>query len=102
MAIPNNKVHTMTERPSMGETLALVRNLFRRYDLVVCTQPGDRPTFFSLIAGRRRVGLVPAAGKRGAGWKRFAFSSRCNRAGAGYASGHAIKGGFGRLGWLGL
>ncbi len=67
-----DKVHTMTERPSMGETLALVRNLFRRYDLVVCTQPGDRPTFFSLIAGRRRVGLVPAAGTRGAGWKRFA------------------------------
>jgi heptosyltransferase III len=67
-----DKVLTMSERPSMGETLALVSSLFRRYDLVVCTQPGDRPTFFSLIGGRRRVGLVPAAGQRGAAWKRFA------------------------------
>jgi heptosyltransferase-3 len=65
-----NKVMTMAERPSTGETLALVRDLFRRYDLVVCTQPGDRPTFFALLAGRRRIGLVPRPGKTGAGWKR--------------------------------
>jgi heptosyltransferase-3 len=65
-----NKVMTMAERPSIGETLALVRDLFRRYDLVVCTQPGDRPTFFALLAGRRRIGLVPRPGETGAGWKR--------------------------------
>src|SRR5262245_63058599 len=29
-----NDVVTMTERPSVGETLALVRRLWRRYDLV--------------------------------------------------------------------
>jgi lipopolysaccharide heptosyltransferase III len=65
-------VMTMPERPSAGETLALVRSLWRRYDLVVSTQAGDRPTFFALVAGRRRVGLVPSAGETGAWWKRHA------------------------------
>ncbi len=63
---------TMPERPSAGETLALVRSLWRRYDLVVSTQAGDRPTFFAMVAGRRRVGLVPPAGETGAWWKRHA------------------------------
>ena len=63
-------VMTMAERPSLAETLALARDLFRRYDLVVCTQTGDRPTLFALLAGRRRIGLVPHPGMTGARWKR--------------------------------
>jgi ADP-heptose:LPS heptosyltransferase len=63
-------VMTMPERPSAAETLALVGRLWRRYDLVVSTQAGDRPTFYALVAGRRRVGLVPPAGETGAWWKR--------------------------------
>jgi len=46
-----DRVITMAERPSIGETLALIRGLFRRYDLVVCTQVGDRPTLFCLARG---------------------------------------------------
>jgi heptosyltransferase-3 len=65
-------VMSMPERPSAGETLALVRSLWRRYDLAVSTQAGDRPTFFALVAGRRRVGLVPHGGESGAWWKRYA------------------------------
>jgi len=38
-----DRVITMAERPSIGETLALIRGLFRRYDLVVCTQVGIDP-----------------------------------------------------------
>src|SRR5262245_909603 len=63
-------VVSMPTRPSAGDTLALVRHLWRRYDLAVSTQAGDRPTFFALAAARRRIGLVPHAGKTGAGWKR--------------------------------
>ena len=59
-------VITIPERPSAGQTLALVRQLWRRYDLVVTTQAGDRPTFYALVAGRRRVGLIPQAGDTGA------------------------------------
>jgi heptosyltransferase III len=64
-------VRTMPERPSAGETLALLRALWRRYDLVVSTQAGDRPTFFAFVAARRRIGLVPPAGAAGAWWKRL-------------------------------
>jgi heptosyltransferase-3 len=67
-----DNVIPIPERPSAGETLALVRRLWRRYDLVVSTQAGDRPTGFALVAGRRRVGLVPPAGETGAWWKRHA------------------------------
>src|SRR5712691_6198399 len=62
----------MPERPSAGATVALVCSLWRRYDLVVSTQAGDRPTFYALVAGRRRVGLVPGVGETGAWWKRHA------------------------------
>jgi heptosyltransferase-3 len=63
-------VFAMAERPSVGETLALLRALWRRYDLVVSTQAGDRPTFFALLAGGRRVAMVPRSGETGAWWKR--------------------------------
>jgi heptosyltransferase-3 len=67
------EVVTMPERPSARETAALIGRLWRRYDLVVSTQSGDRPTFYALIAGRYRVGLVPPAGETGARWKRHAY-----------------------------
>jgi heptosyltransferase-3 len=66
-------VITVRERPSVRETLVLVRRLWRRYDLVISTQTGDRPTGYALMAGRRRVGLVPLSGETGAWWKRRAY-----------------------------
>jgi heptosyltransferase III len=67
-----DNVITVPERPSAGETIALIRQLWRRYDLAVTTQAGDRPTFYAVVAGRRRVGLIPHAGETGAWWKRHA------------------------------
>ncbi|TMJ04764.1 MAG: glycosyltransferase family 9 protein [Alphaproteobacteria bacterium] len=55
-------VVTLAERPARGESLALLRRLWRRYDLALSTQSGDRPTLFSWAAGRRSVGFVDAAG----------------------------------------
>jgi heptosyltransferase-3 len=55
-------VLTISERPTVRETFAAIRQVWRRYDLVVSTQAGDRPTFFSLLAGSYRVGLVPHEG----------------------------------------
>jgi heptosyltransferase-3 len=62
------RVLTMPERPSLAETLRFVGQVWRGYDLAVSTQSGDRPTFAALLAGRRRIGLVPPAGGR---WKRW-------------------------------
>jgi heptosyltransferase-3 len=64
---------TMRERSSLTETFALIGRLWRRYDLVVSTQTGDRPTLYSIVAGRRRVGLVPLRGMAGNWWKRHVF-----------------------------
>ena len=68
-------VVVMSERPSAAETWALIRRLLRRYDLVISTQTGDRPTFFALIAGRCRVGLVPPPCETGAWWKRLVYQA---------------------------
>jgi len=65
-----DRVLTMAERPSFGETVSLARAVFRRYDLAVSTQAGDRPTFLALLAGRWRIGVVPPVGETGARWKR--------------------------------
>jgi heptosyltransferase-3 len=55
-------VITMPERGSASETRALLRRLWRGYDLAISTQTGDRPTLFAWAAGRRRVGFVDAKG----------------------------------------
>jgi len=65
-------VLTISERPFAKETLTTIAGLWRRYDLVISTQAGDRPTFIALVAGRRRVGLVPHAG-HGVWWKRHVY-----------------------------
>ena len=63
---------TMQPRATLGESLALLRRVWRRYDLVVSTQGGDRPTLWAWLAGRRRVGLIPAQ-RNGAWWKRRVY-----------------------------
>ena len=55
-----NGIVTMPPRPTTGQGLILAAKLWRRYDLAISTQSGDRPTGFAVIAGRRRVGLIEA------------------------------------------
>jgi heptosyltransferase III len=66
-------VLTLPQRPSAGETLALMRRLGRRYDLALSTQSGDRPTALAWIAGRQSAGPVEADGLSAA-IKRLALS----------------------------
>jgi lipopolysaccharide heptosyltransferase III len=56
------EVITMPARPRLADTLALTARLFRRYDLAVSAQTGDRPIAFALIAGRHSVGPVEPEG----------------------------------------
>ena len=53
---------TMPQRPRLSDTVALSARLFRRYDLAVSAQTGDRPIVFALIAGRHSVGPVEPEG----------------------------------------
>ena len=64
-----NKVIVMPQGASLAETAALVWHLWKRYDLAVTTQTGDRPTFLAWMAARERVGFA-AKVDSGAWWKR--------------------------------
>lgn len=67
----NHDVHeiiTVPERPRRKEHLTLALRLARRYDLALSLLPGDRPTLYAWLAGRRRVGLLEPTRK--ARWKR--------------------------------
>jgi len=55
-------VLTIPERPSLGESLVLLRRLARRYDLALTTQTGDRPTALAVFAGRQSAGPIEANG----------------------------------------
>jgi heptosyltransferase-3 len=62
----------MPQRPGVGATIKLLARLWKRYDLAVSTQTGDRPTLFAMIAGSRHAGLTDPNGPRlGSALKRF-------------------------------
>ncbi|HEV2957905.1 MAG TPA: glycosyltransferase family 9 protein [Xanthobacteraceae bacterium] len=68
-----DRVRTVATRATSAETGRLIQSLWRKYDLAVSTQSGDRPTFLAFVAGRTRAGLVPAQGG-GTWWKRRALN----------------------------
>jgi heptosyltransferase-3 len=55
-------VITVPARPTTAHSIGVVRPLWRRYDLALSTQTGDRPTFIAWVASRRRAGPVEGTG----------------------------------------
>lgn len=55
-------VIAMPERLGLAETAKLIARLWKRYDLTISTQSGDRPTFFAVVAGRAHAGLIDVDG----------------------------------------
>jgi lipopolysaccharide heptosyltransferase III len=53
-----NRVITMPQRPTMAESARLLAHLWRRYDIAVSTQSGDRPTMFAFAAAWLRAGVI--------------------------------------------
>jgi heptosyltransferase-3 len=53
-----NGVVAMPPRPTLAQGLALAARLWRRYDLAISTQCGDRPIFFAIVAGRQSLAPV--------------------------------------------
>jgi lipopolysaccharide heptosyltransferase III len=51
-------VLAMPARPTNAQSLGLAMRLWRKYDLAISTQSGDRPTFFALVAGGHSVAPV--------------------------------------------
>ncbi|MCU0596867.1 MAG: glycosyltransferase family 9 protein [Desulfobacterota bacterium] len=65
-----NHVITVNQDPPFSEYVALVRRIFRRYDLALSTLTSDRPILYAFWAARNRVSLVPPYRLNDA-WKRW-------------------------------
>jgi len=63
-----HRVITVPERPRFAQHLKLGASLVRRYDLALSLLPGDRPTIYAWLAGKRRAGILEPTRK--ARWKR--------------------------------
>ena len=63
------RVITIAERPTLGEHIALLTRIARRYDIALSLVPSDRPTLYAAIAGRWRAGLVVDTPKHR--WKKW-------------------------------
>jgi heptosyltransferase-3 len=75
------RVITVPARPGFREHLSLILGLLRRYDLALTTQLGDRPTLYTWIAGKIRIGMQDGSSKEH--WKQhllthWAFFDRVN------------------------
>jgi heptosyltransferase III len=56
-------VIAVDERQGFFARLRLIARLWRRYDVAISTQTGDRPTLMAWAAGKRSIGAVEAGGK---------------------------------------
>ncbi|MHB1951029.1 MAG: glycosyltransferase family 9 protein [Acidiferrobacteraceae bacterium] len=62
------QVLTIPERPTAAEHLALLRSIFRRYDLALSLLCGDRPVLYARLAARHALAPTPSGAKHW--WKR--------------------------------
>lgn len=62
-------VITTPNRPKLVDYLHLLPQIFRRYDLAMALQAGDRPFIYSLLAAPWRISVVPPKNTTG-WWKR--------------------------------
>jgi heptosyltransferase III len=66
-----NGVVTMPSRPTALQSLTLAARLWKRYELAISTQLGDRPSFFAYVAGSVSAG--PFDNKFNGRLKRLAY-----------------------------
>jgi heptosyltransferase-3 len=65
-----NEVIESPEHPKWREYKLLIKQIFRKYDLAIVTQPSDRAHIYGLLAAGQRVGIIPADLKHN-WWKRL-------------------------------
>ncbi len=53
-----HQIHAIPERPGLLQHLVFMGKLFKRYDLALSLVPGDRPTVYAFVAGRKKIGLL--------------------------------------------
>jgi heptosyltransferase-3 len=71
-----DRVITVPPRPRFWQHLRLILSLFRRYDLALTTLLGDRPTLYTWIAGKTRIGMQDGSKKEH--WKQYLLTHWAN------------------------
>ena len=61
------------EKLGFWKHLKFLLTLIRRYDLAISTLPGDRPTFYAWVGGKRRIGILENHRKQR--WKTLLLNS---------------------------
>ena len=78
----------MPARSTLPETLRLLMRLWRRYDLALVADPGDRAHLAGWIAARKRAGLLPAGG--GSNWLKHALLAHAVESGGDLSGEHVV------------
>jgi len=65
-----NEIIRVNEKPNFKQYKSLVRRIFKKYDIAITTQAGDRPHLFALLAAKKRIGLIPSK-KSHQWWKKL-------------------------------
>lgn len=60
------------ERPHFKAHFKLFQTLFRKYDLAVSTQAGDRPAIYAFLAANYRIGILPDLALKSI-WKKWLY-----------------------------
>ncbi|WP_353570630.1 glycosyltransferase family 9 protein [Candidatus Albibeggiatoa sp. nov. BB20] len=63
-----NHLLEIPEKPNFQQHKQFVQSIFRRYDLAISTQTGDKPSLYAWLAASRRVNVVPEY-RLQEGWK---------------------------------
>jgi lipopolysaccharide heptosyltransferase III len=67
-----DRIITVQRRQKFRQHLGFLKRLWRRYDLAVSMMPSDRPTLYTVIAGKHSIGLILEGGKHL--WKKWLLS----------------------------
>ncbi len=65
-----DQVITTPTRPGKSEFFRLCKILFRKYDLAIATETGDRRFIYAILAASQRVAFSPPKNSKG-WWKRY-------------------------------
>jgi heptosyltransferase-3 len=75
-----NETIAMPARPRLADVMHLARTIWRRYDLALVADPGDRAHLLGWLAARQRCGLLPRE-NRSNWWKRGLLRHAVTQAG---------------------
>ena len=67
-----NEIIEIPERPHFKNHFKLFQTIYRKYDLAISTQAGDRPAIYAFLAAKYRIGILPNLSLKSI-WKKWLY-----------------------------